>query len=79
MIHRLPEFISPINPDAANVVLVVGASRGIGYAMVEALLQKPDVLLGSSNHTPLIVLAACRHPQRTEALQALQRQHPQQL
>jgi len=79
MIHRLPEFVSPISPDAADVVLVVGASRGIGYAMVEALLSKPEVLLGSPNHKPLIVLAACRHPQRAEALQALQRQHPQQL
>lgn len=55
-------------------VLVVGASRGIGLAIVEALLSRP----GASGAAP-VVLAACRNPAQATALQVLQRDYPDHL
>lgn len=48
--------------------LVVGAGRGIGLALVEALAQRPG-------NGP--VYAACRRPERADALQRLAAEHPQ--
>ncbi|MES3041762.1 MAG: SDR family NAD(P)-dependent oxidoreductase [Pseudomonadota bacterium] len=59
-------------------VLVVGASRGIGLAMVEALLGQSG-LAGSASTPAPIVLAACRKPAQAAALQALQRDYPNRL
>ena len=79
MIHILPEFDSPISPENADVILVVGASRGIGLAFVEALLKQPDLLKPSAIGKSLVILAACRQPHGVEALLTLQRDYPNRL
>ena len=60
------------HPDDVHV-LVVGASRGIGLAIVEALLSQ------SGLPSAPIVLAACRNPAQAEALRALQQAYPARL
>lgn len=52
-------------------MLVVGASRGIGLAIVETLLSQSDAALR--------VVAACRNPDQAAALQALRRGYPDRL
>jgi NAD(P)-dependent dehydrogenase (short-subunit alcohol dehydrogenase family) len=49
-------------------VLVTGANRGLGLEFVRQLLARGD-----------IVLAACREPERAEALAALMSTHPEKL
>ncbi len=60
----MKHFAHPFN------ALVVGASRGIGLGLVQALLALPH-----SN----LVYACCRQPDAAPALQDLRRQHPQKL
>lgn len=72
------EFIYPISPDAAEVALVVGASRGIGLAFVETLLREPNLSPGVRDKS-LVIVAACRQPEQALALQALQQQYPSRL
>lgn len=63
--------MSALCSDAQPVnALVTGASRGIGLALVQALLAVPQSQL---------VYAGCRKPQQADALHALLRQHPQKL
>jgi NAD(P)-dependent dehydrogenase (short-subunit alcohol dehydrogenase family) len=56
-------------------VLVTGASRGIGLAMVEQLLQCPDVarvlaVARSANVTPALSALAAQHPERLSRIEA---------
>ena len=55
---------------AARVAVVQGASRGIGLALVEALLQRPEVER---------VVATCRRPDESEGLIRLQAEHGNRL
>lgn len=75
MLYRHPDFTCPISPDTFDVALIVGASRGIGFAIVEALLKTASAVTDK----PLVVVAACRDPHRATALQALQHQYPSRL
>lgn len=78
MPHILPAFHARVAKGPSDAyVLVVGASRGIGFAMVEALLSEPERL----HVLPIapVVLAACRRPAQAEALQALQQEYPDRL
>ncbi|MES2720972.1 MAG: SDR family NAD(P)-dependent oxidoreductase [Pseudomonadota bacterium] len=80
MLYLMPAFQmrSADQPDPDNShVLVVGASRGIGLAIVEALLRQDD--LSAALPAGAIVLAACRHPAQAEALLALQQTYPARL
>ncbi len=53
-----------------NNLLIQGASRGIGLALVKALLAQP---------TTQRIIATSRHPERSEALQQLHRVHAKRL
>lgn len=76
MLYTMPAFHARSADRPPEVhVLVVGASRGIGLAIVEALLSQSDL----SHAQPAVVLAACRHPAQAEALHALQQDHPERL
>lgn len=46
-----------------KTVLITGASRGIGFALTERYLQRPDV----------VVIGCCRNPDTAKPLQALAR------
>lgn len=74
MLHALPEFHERAAELRERHVLVVGASRGIGLAMVEALLREP----AASGSLPAI-LAACRDPAHAVLLKALQQAFPDRL
>ncbi len=50
---------------AEKVYVVTGASRGLGLGFVESLLRQPDT----------VVVAAARSPDKSEALQALLKEH----
>ncbi len=52
---------------ASRNVLVQGSSRGLGLALAQALVARPDVGL---------VFATCRDPGRSPGLEALRREHP---
>ena len=56
-------------PTGANI-LIQGASRGIGLALVEAFLKDEDVAT---------VIATSRQPHQSTALAALEREHPDRL
>lgn len=74
MAHALPAFHERPEAFRESHVLVVGASRGIGLAMVSALLRQADAAM-----TTPTVLAACRHPEQATALLALQQVYPDRL
>lgn len=74
MIHALPAFQERPAALREHHVLVVGASRGIGLAMVSALLSQTD----ATSALPT-VLAVCRHPEQADALLALQQACPDRL
>ncbi len=79
MLHISPEFqAGSADRPADAYVLVVGASRGIGFALVEALLSQHEQRFSDLPAEPM-VLAACRHPAQAEALLALQRVYPERL
>lgn len=74
MLHALPAFHERAPAFRECHVLVVGASRGIGLAMVEAMLHQPAV----SGVLPTLI-AACRQPLQAASLQALQQAFPDRL
>lgn len=78
MLHILPPFQvrAAAQPDDAHV-LVVGASRGIGLAIVETLLSQSG--LSHALPSATVVLAACRHPAQAKELLALQQAYPAHL
>lgn len=71
MLYTLPAFDNRPLDASRKTVLVAGASRGIGLAMVEALL-KPV----SPDDTVPVIIAACRQPEHAADLRALQQAHP---
>lgn len=75
MLHIMPAFHARSADGSTDAhVLVVGASRGIGLATVEALLSQSSSPLAAP-----VVLAACRHPAQAETLRALQQNYPERL
>ena len=56
--------------DRERIALVQGASRGIGLALVEALLERPDVDR---------VVATSRRPEESASLARLKSEHGHQL
>jgi NAD(P)-dependent dehydrogenase (short-subunit alcohol dehydrogenase family) len=59
-----------VTHEAGRVALVQGASRGIGLALVETLLESNDALR---------VVATSRDPERSEGLAGLRRRHADRL
>ena len=60
----------PPPPAGASASVIQGASRGIGLALVERLLERSG---------PGLVFATCRHPRRADALRVLAKAHPERL
>ncbi len=59
--------MSDHSPDGAGTILIVGASRGLGYAMADELASRGWMVVGTEqNHGSDLHALAARHPGRVE-------------